>query len=351
MDVIAHIVPRLPPELDGIGDYSYSLAQNLLDRHSIKSCFIKCNNNVEADSESLFPVIVLPEKAKQSLIESFPKDATTLLLHYSDYPYDPKHGSPYWLLNALRELKHSRKVKLVIMFHEFPFFFLKKDLYLLPMQMHVANQLAQLADIVLTNNSATQAQLIRLLKQPIETIAVPSNIGEPEKIPPIKNRNRWLVVFGTPGRRAKLYKCSMTDLAHISHRLGIEKIIDIGGPLSLGLDNIDGIPFIELGKKSASDISHILLESLAGIAYSSDNRRLSKSGVFAAYCAHGLVPIVTQSKSSSSDGLLECQNFLSTKTDQKNLGTQALERVSYEALRWYKSHDKTSHADFFARAL
>jgi len=308
---LIQIVPKLPPEVDGIGDYAFFLAQQLLNNHQVKTDFIVCNPGFKPGPEATSSkVLVLHQRQAQSLIESVPNDADTILLHYSDYPYDPKFGSPFWLLSALEQLKKNRTFKIVVMFHEFPCFYLRKNLYLLPIQKYVAERLATFADVALTNNSATRSQLSKLPIQTVDTIGVFSNIGEPGDLPAVEHRQPWMVVFGTPGRRARIYQKAIPQLTHISQVLGIEKILDIGSPLSLELAEINGIPLEQWGRQPADKVSQLMMQSLAGIAYSSDNQKLSKSGVFAAYCAHGLVPVISNPKSSPMDGLFEGKNFL-----------------------------------------
>ena len=34
---LIQIVPKLPPEVDGIGDYAFFLAQQLLNNHQVKN--------------------------------------------------------------------------------------------------------------------------------------------------------------------------------------------------------------------------------------------------------------------------------------------------------------------------
>ncbi len=347
---LIQIVPALPPKLDGVGDYSYFLARRMFSQYAIKTHFILCDldSHTNPYENFDFDVSSLKQREKNALIELIPESAKTILLHYSDYPYDPKLGAPFWLLSALESLKETKRV--VVMFHEFPYFYLRKNLPLLPIQKYVADRLATVADLALTNNSATQAYLSRLLKKKVSKISVFSNIGELDRPPAIAERKPWLIVFGTPGRRARIYQKSVQSLADICQKLDIKKILDIGSSLSLDFADIDGIPVAQIGEQPAQHISDLMKLSLAGIAYSSDNRRLSKSGVFAAYCAHGLVPIITRKTSSPADGLIEGSNFLSTKTKVSNLNANSLDSVSRQAAKWYSQHNQAETAAFFYRS-
>ena len=127
----------------------------------------------------------------------------------------------------------------------------------------------------------------------------------------------------------------------------MKKILDIGSPLSLELAEINGIPLEQWGRQPADKVSQLMMQSLAGIAYSSDNQKLSKSGVFAAYCAHGLVPVISNPKSSPMDGLFEGKNFLFAQTKTTDINTPFLNTVSRQAVAWYNQHSIKKIGDFF----
>jgi hypothetical protein len=65
--------------------------------------------------------------------------------------------------------------------------------------------------------------------------------------------------------------------------------VDIGPPLPMPAA-VEGIPVRPLGVLPAGEVSALLLRSAAGfIAYPPDF--LAKSTIFAAYCAHGALPV------------------------------------------------------------
>ena len=347
---LTQIVPNLPPAIDGIGDYAYTLAQQLLKRYGVQSHFLMGNPDVEAVPTTKgtdFPTTKLANRTPFCLIESIPRKTEILLLHYSDYPYEPRLGSPFWLLRGLAQLKASTGIKIAVMFHEFPHFYLRKNLYLLPLQYRVAQGLAQVADVTATNNAATADQIARLLKPPIPTIPVFSNIGEPSSILPGRQRQPWLVVFGTAGRRARIYQRSRASLGYICDALKIKDILDIGTPLDPEFNQVDGIALHPMGRLPADRVSQLMAQSLAGMAYSKDNFRLAKSGVFAAYCAHGLVPIVTSSRSSPQDGLFEGKHFLFSSTPKSGINRDRIDAIAQNANRWYHRHSISKNVDLF----
>ena len=58
------IVPRLPPIVDGVGDYADLLARSLQTNFGISTQFIACDPQkpVEANTEELLSPIQLPER-------------------------------------------------------------------------------------------------------------------------------------------------------------------------------------------------------------------------------------------------------------------------------------------------
>lgn len=349
---IIQITPRLPPAIDGLGDYALKLADGLL-KYGIVTHFLTCPQGGKSASViNDFPVVELPHQSTTAFLDSLPKNIDKIILHYSEYPYEQKYGTPFWLLEALEAAKRQHKVQLLVMFHEFPYFTLmRKTFYLFPFQSSIAWRIAKMADIVFTNNSASRATLATVLNHPITSIPVFSNIGEPEHIPSLKVRSRRLLVFGTPGRRARIYQRATAMLVNTCRLLGVEEICDVGPPLNLKISEIKGVRLIETGEKSAHEISNLMLDSLAGISYSNDNTKLAKSGVFASYCAHGLVPVITQAKSSPADGLEDGTNFLFAGSQSKNLNIDSLQNIADLAHIWYKKHSLSKSVEVFASQL
>jgi hypothetical protein len=325
----------------------------MLKNYGILTHFLTCQQGFQPLSIiNDFPVIQLPLQSTTAFLDSLPKNIYKIILHYSDYPYDQKYGAPFWLLEALEALRQQHKVKLLVMFHEFPSLsFLRKTFYLFPLQSFVAWRIAKLADIVFTNNSVFQTDLARRLNHPVTSIPVFSNIGEPEHLSGLNRRKRRILVFGTPGRRARIYQKCIGMLVNTCRLLEIEEICDIGPPLHLKLSEIKKVPLVEMGEKSAQEISNIMLDSLAGIAYSTDNRMLSKSGVYATYCAHGVVPIITQAKSSQADGLEAGTHFVFAGSQAKSLDIESLQAIADQAHRWYKNHSQSKNVELFASQL
>ncbi|PSB24806.1 hypothetical protein [Stenomitos frigidus] len=347
---ILQLCPKLPPAIDGIGDYALTLANGLL-QHGIRTQFMTFPQEHALDDHR-FPHLHLPVESPQAFVKAIPTRIQAVVLHYSDYPYDPKRGAPNWLVKALKSMQQERSLPLIIVFHEFPsFYLLKKTFYLFPWQQQVAWKLATLANAIVTNNAVTKTILTRRLRQPIINLPVFSNIGECDQPLPLEQRQRRLIVFGTSGRRARIYQRSQAMLINSCRLLGIQEICDVGPSLHLNQPEIAGIRLVEKGKQPAALISQLLSDSLAGIVYSTDNGRLAKSGVFATYCAHGLVPIVTQNRSPLMDGLKTDEQFLFAGVQAKQLAMEQMQAIADAAHQWYETHNQMNTVNVFASRL
>lgn len=343
---IAQIVVNTPPAVDGIADYSLSLAQGLLQTHGITTHFIVCQTRSPvAASLHNFPVTQLSAPTPEAFLQALP-EVDQVILHYTDV-YDPTYGAPFWLAEAIATAKQQQKFKkLIVLFHEFPVLYLwSKKLPLYPSQFKAACRIAELADQILATNSHFKAKIERRYRKPVQVMPVFSNIGEPDQVPALEGRDRRLIVFGGRSRRGRIYqKRSAAALANACRLLEIEEICDIGPSIHLDRSPINGVRFLELGQQPAEQISALMLKSIAGIAYSSNNGTLSKSSVFAAYCAHGLVPVITLNQSSAPDGLQAGQNFLFAGDRQP----ASLQAIAQGGQDWYRQHTLARTVEAFA---
>src|SRR5438132_6506179 len=102
MDLI-QIVPRLPPAIDGLGDYAFYLAKQLRDDCEINSHFIVGNPQWEIEQPIGFSVQRVGERSSACLrevLQSSRNSISSVLLHYVGYGY-AKRGCPFWLIRAL----------------------------------------------------------------------------------------------------------------------------------------------------------------------------------------------------------------------------------------------------------
>jgi hypothetical protein len=363
---VVTIVPRLPPAIDGVGDYALSLANRLRLDFNIHTHFIVCDPfwSGEASIHG-FPITKIVRQNKQMLLNILEREPydSSIILQYVLHGY-AKKGCPFWLIEALEEWKNKRRnTNLVSMFHEIysmgpgvvPW---NTDFWLLPWQKQLAKRLFKISDYALTSSQRyaelLQGQSTRSDLE-VKTVPVPSNIGEPDNCLPLTQRKKRLVIFGQGGNKAKVYAAS-EQLFQVCQYIGAEEIIDIGPASANVSERIFDIPVVKVGVVDPPTISGILLDSLAGLL-SYDPERLAKSGIFAAYSSHGILPINLQLSSNvpdGLDGLTAEQQYLTPmawRKDAASSGDVCWQKVASSANNWYGQHTQAATAKVFAQAI
>jgi hypothetical protein len=322
------IVPRLPPPPEGVGSFAVSLADALSDRHGIASRFAA----VAADPGGL------KKSLDKALDESLDADLP-VLLHYAGYGYQ-KRGCPGWLADGLRAWRRRGGRRLVTVFHEVyasgpPW---RSSFWLSPLQRRLAAEIARQSDGLVVSLEIYRRLLRRLVpEKEAELLPVFSTVGEPAAVPPLAERRRRLVVFGGPGARARAYGPLAPHLAAACRSLGLEEICDVGAgeaPVPAGL------PVRRLGEMAGGDLSRLLLGSFAGLTTYAPPF-LGKSTAFAAYCAHGLLPVCAPEAAGEGDPRLP-PFWPAGGVAVPAIG--ALQETADRARAWYAGHAVGRHA-------
>jgi hypothetical protein len=350
---IIQIIPRLPPAIDGVGDYALHLARQLRKDYNIQTHFIVGNPGWRGAPEiEGFPISQVSDRSAETLLSILlGNQPCAILLHYVGYGY-AQRGCPVWLIKGLQRWKTLFSSQtLITMFHEiyassYPVW--TSPFWLSPLQKSLAISLARLSKYCWTSQqkNAQILQQITAAKHGL-TFSMPvfSNIGEAQNLPILHKRKQRLVIFGTYGRRLPIYQKSHHILSKIVQDLAIQEILDIGKPLSLTLTKIADVPIVELGERSASDISSLLLDAVAGVIDYPANL-LAKSGIFAAYCAHGLLPIIvgTESVSKEIDGLIPGKHYWLPEWESQSLQMAIAQDIASNAYVWYQGHNLAVNA-------
>jgi hypothetical protein len=358
--VIIQVVPALPPAIDGLGDYALNLARQLRQGLGKETHFVVGNPTWEGERMiEGFPITVLPKRSGTAVLSSLLKVSSRpapVLLHYVGYGY-AKRGCPLWLVDGLQRWQTTDVNRfLVTMFHELYAFGppWTSSFWLSPLQKNLAIRLADLSDRILTSRQGYAKRLYELSrgKHPhIPTLPVFSNIGEPKQVPPLAKRDRRIVVFGSPGNRLRVYRESLAELELTCQLLGIEEIWDIGSRTNLTVSTANGVPIMELGELSAAEISSLLLNSFAGF-FNYTPEYLAKSTIFAAYCAHGLLPVSHVGSTFSVDGIIAGKHYWIPGNQAEDLNRlEALQAIAENAYLWYQSHRLLVQAKTFADLL
>lgn len=358
--LVTSIITRLPPAIDGVGDYALNLALRLRKDFDIETHFIvgdpTWTGATEIEGFLINQVSGCSANALLSLLPSNSQQPVTVLLHYVNYGY-AKRGCPIWLVDGLQRWRSASVDRSVVtMFHETyasgpPW---TSSFWLSPLQRNLAARVARLSDRCLTSREGYAKRLYELSlgkQTQIPTLPVFSNLGEPDGVPPLAERDRRVVVFGSPSNRLRVYRESFAELELTCQRLGIKEILDIGPSDNLTLSAVNGVPVVQIGQRSAAEISSILLNSIAGFFdYNPDF--LAKSGIFAAYCAHGLLPVSPQCSTLPGDGIEAGKHYWmpnGSTTGLKEL--QDLQAIADHAYTWYQTHNLSVQARVFFRHL
>lgn len=326
---VLQIVPRLPPPAEGVGSFAAALADALRDRHGIASRFAAA----AADPQSL-------DEALAAAGADLP-----VLLHYAGYGYQPR-GCPTRLVARLRSWKRRGGGRLLTVFHEVyaggpPW---RSSFWLSPLQRRLAAEVARLSDGMVVSLEVYRRLLLRLVpEKAVEVLPVFSTVGEPAAVPPLAERRRRLVVFGGPGARARAYGQLAPCLAAACRALGIEEICDVGaGAATMP----PGLAVRRLGEMAAPGLSELLLGSFAGFS-TYPPPFLGKSTAFAAYCAHGLLPVCAPTAPGEADPSLP--PFWPAAADVAP--APALQETADRARAWYSGHTLGRHADAYRDLL
>tara|TARA_R110000850_G_scaffold125699_10_gene244241 strand:+ start:1705 stop:2565 length:861 start_codon:yes stop_codon:yes gene_type:complete len=281
------------------------------------------------------------------MLDAFQDDCRCLILHYAGFGYQ-KRGCPFWLLRALTSLKEKQpELTLITMFHETygqgkPW---NSSFWSRPLQESICRQIADLSNSVITNRSISQAFLQRSQSKPIHLLPVFSNVGEPPSLPPFQNRKRRLILFGGTTQRRLALENNLEEIRELCRTYQIEECLEIGpGRTSCPT----GLPWKQAGTLPAEEISKILESSMFGyVSYPSHS--LEKSGIFAAYVAHGVIPCIPASNEQSPfDGDTLC---LRPHSELTPLPAAELETTSKMTFEWYQSHSVSSHGNLFAHEI
>ncbi|WP_017303061.1 hypothetical protein [Spirulina subsalsa] len=353
MKTLVQIVPTLPPGVDGLGDYALYLAQQLKQDWHINTRFVVGDANWQGTPNiEDFSVRAVSERSAKSLGVLL-EDTEQILLQYSGYGY-AQRGCPNWLAKGLKTWRQQGGY-LVTFFHELyaydhgpPW---SSSFWYSPLQKRVARRLVQLSDRTLTSKQA-YAQRLQALhpaqSSPISSLPVFSTIGEPPHLTPLNQRTRRMIVFGHRNSRTLAYERDFAQLERVCQALEITEIEDIGVPLDFPLPCVNGVTVRPWGVLDAGKISALMQDAIAGFLSTPPPAYLAKSTIFAAYCAHGLIPVLTLPQQQPEDHLTAMQDYWHAHPEQVSLSFTQGEAIAHQAHCWYQDHSLPKQAKIIA---
>ena len=348
---LLQIVPMLPPAVSGVGDYALLLARELLVGHGVRTHFLCGDPGWRGQEENVapFPGEAVADHSVPALLAGLKNAAScqAVLLHYVGHGYE-KRGCPFWLVRALEHWKHRNgDTRLIVLFHEVsgsgPVW--TSGFWTAGIQTSLAQRLARLGDSLRITTEVAAKRVRAMLPagsgKPVRVQPVFSTLGEIATPLPYHERTRQMIVFGGVGWRRAAYTRHRETLEDVCQRLRIEKVIDIGVPV--GLRPNLSVPFVEAGVLPAGEASELLSRSSTGF-FTYPVLHIGKSTIFAAYCAHGLLPVTFAENALPGDaGLSPAKHFLAG-TSWISCDEATLTGIAASAHLWYQQHRLREHA-------
>jgi hypothetical protein len=320
-----------------VGTYAEALAEALAERFGIETRFVVGDPAWSGGMDGARPVQGRTATDLLAALDDGPADA--VLLHYANYGYQ-RRGCPLWLAEGLARGRR----RIVTLFHEVwasgpPW---RSSFWLLPAQRRLAAMLAR-RSMALVTSLERYGEMVRPWAQGREIVVLPvfSTVGEPAEAPPFGERARRIVVFGGAGVRGRAYGRFLPALAGAIRALAAEEVCDVGPPVPLPAE-IGGVPVRPLGVLPPGEVSALLLGSAAGfLAY--PPAFLPKSTIFAAYCAHGALPVCAWDRHPRDGAPAAGQHYWAGSGDPQAIAAAAGD--------WYAGHSLERQAETFRRLL
>lgn len=346
---LLQILPRLPGARDGVGDYALNLARVLAKEHEITTVFA-VGEKTSGTAAGDFKIVSLRSFTAEPA--SLARDCDHVLLHYVNYGYQPR-GVPFWLARWTKQRRAALRGRWLTLFHELyasapPW---KSAFWLQPWQKRIARQISEVSDHAIVSNNVAREQLRALNSHlPISMHAVPSNFGEPSlTLAGLERRDphRWVICGG-----AALIARSLRSFAAgrdlVPEEFRPRGLLVLGGRDSGAIRSIlatlHDLEITYRPEIPAARASEFLSTSVFGWIDYFDRSDIPsvvilKSSSFAAYCAHGIVPVFPHPGSpiAAEEDKLPGPFFVSTAGGQLPAESERA-AVGFRIYEWYQRH-------------
>ena len=337
-----------------MGDYATILSERIgtLAPASTENILIACGHQRQATLSARDGInltgVCDAKKLADKVVGLAPRG---LVLNYVGYGYAPR-GAPLWLLRAVEQIRQrAAEIRLLVMFHELYAVGLpwQSAFWLSPIQRHVARHLVELSDSWITNREGSAEWLRRYAaNKPHTVLPVFSNVGE-QAIYSSK-REAKIVVFGGGGLRRLTYRTAGNALFSWAQAQNLS-IHDIGPPIDDEqlMRRLKHMNVCFHGLLAASEVSAQLADAMFGVVtYPVDF--VAKSGVYAAYCSHGICPILISDKYVSADRLVANRHYVAGMP-ATIFRSDFYATVAATGWAWYQEHSVNAHGEFMQSLL
>jgi hypothetical protein len=362
---VLQIVPQLPGTFDGVGDYALNLAKSLLAGHGIDTIFA-VGRETSVESKDGFRVVSgLHRNDRADLLA---EHAADVFLHYVNYGYQAR-GVPLSLRAFARRLRRKVRGRWITTFHELyasgpPS---TSAFWLRPLQVRIARDLVGISDSCIVSNTPIEQAIHAFdASKPVHLVPVMSNFGEPElsdfgAVSP----KRWAICGGTAliARSLRLFE-QLHQL--IPDAFTPEHLDVVGGHEQPSIDaifdrlrrNRPGLSCHYYPEVSAELASEVLRRSSFGwIDYFGAGKMwpnmVLKSTAFAAFCAHGIVSILSHRENPiAMEGDALPGPYYLTPGAIHFPPPERLREIQQQIYTWYHAHaDSRQLARVYAEAL
>lgn len=353
---IVQITPRFAPSVCGVGDYSRLLGGAMETRCQVRSRYLVADLARGASTEpgAAEGVHALGTRNAATWVKAIRElrpAPDAVVLQASFYGFNP-HGVPLWLAQALETLQASDGPPVLTMFHELyasgPV--VSRAYWYGRVQRWLARRVANVSTGVRTNRKASWDWLAahtRHAPDAIPCLPVFSNLGESRRpAVPASSRAPVMIAPGMhPGSPA------WPSMLASARQLQCTEIFLTGPELhcSTNTPSVQGIHVTPLGILPAHEYSALMSRARFGFL-DYNPLFLAKSGHFAAFAAHGVIPVVAAGGGQLPDGLDEDRHFLaggSTAIPSQSL----LDSIGQSVISWYQHHDIGTTAESYHHQL
>ena len=345
------ITTRLPPQVCGIGTYSWLLHQHWPGDVS-SAQFLAVDGAIESAAELDFPNVTEfnanPAKLSRALDRI---GAADLLLHYAGRAYH-RYGCPIWLPSVLvRWRAKFRSTRLLVFFHELPSSLpvTSRHYWIDMCNRRVIRKLSKIADAVVTNTSEHAKKLEQISgRADIHWLPVPSNIPATAMSSAPRVRTEF-VIFGLPFGRWQTLQLFDAEIrswqgsGHLTrgHLIGPrdQKFDARSDQLINGWRNPNIV--MRHGMLPAADISKLVTRAQFGLS-NATVENWSKSTVFMAFASHGCA-VVSKTRSETAP-----LRFAVTPDEVATMSDVDLGERTKTLRQWYEQH---AHWNVIARKI